>query len=98
MSGHDEPLKLISITFLVVFVKPWKIIDSKVLIATAIIIVFKPKPSKMIRAQEAALFITDPKTLRDSLVRNGYYVPSAKCNLLSFEFMDGVSSSFFADS
>ena len=52
----------------------------------------------MISAQEAALFITDPKTLRDSLVRNGYYVPSAKCNLLSFEFMDGVSSSFFADS
>ena len=42
MSGHDEPLKLIRVTFLIVFVKPWKIIDSKVLIATAIIIVFKP--------------------------------------------------------
>ena len=42
MNGHDERLKLISVTFLVVFVKLWKIIDSKVLIATAIIIVFKP--------------------------------------------------------
>ena len=48
------------------------------------------KHGTMISQKEAQLYITDPKTLRDCLVRNGYNCPKLKSAVMSFAFMDGV--------